>query len=423
MKTIELEFSKIVGEGKSLGRKDGKVVFSYGVLPGETAVIKVVKEKRNFIEGEVVEIKTESPYRQKPQENHFLSCSPWQIISYEKQVEFKRKLIEESLFQTVKENIKLDKFYSAPSLYGYRTKIEYSFGEFNGDMGLAFHKRGDYSTKIALNKGCALIDEKTNSLALNTLKFIKDSLIPINMLKTLIVRSSKRYDKKVAALFVKDENIRIKTDSRYNFLTVYSNPVASISQVDKILEKIGEDFVTERIINKDFDYGFDCFFQNNIELFESALTEIKNNITDSKRIIDLYCGVGVIGISLADTADEILLVESNKSSAEYAKKNIIKNGIKNASVFNLESEKLDFDFIKSSDTLVLDPPRAGLHNKVIKNIMKNLPRKIAYLSCNPITQGRDLNFLLEKYKINFVAGFDFYPNTPHMENLVLLEKK
>ncbi|HOJ86821.1 MAG TPA: hypothetical protein PLN68_07850, partial [Elusimicrobiales bacterium] len=74
-------------------------------------------------------------------------------------------------------------------------------------------------------------------------------------------------------------------------------------------------------------------------------------------------------------------------------------------------------------TLVLDPPRAGLHNKVIKNIMKNLPRKIAYISCNPITQGRDLNFLLEKYKINFVAGFDFYPNTPHMENLVLLEKK
>lgn len=423
MKTLEVEFTKIVGEGKALGRKDGKVVFSYGVLPGEKAVIKVVKEKRNFIEGEVVEIKEKSPYRQSPSEDHFLSCSPWQIIKYEKQVEFKKQLIEEFLYQTVKENIKLDKFYQAENLYRYRTKIEYSFGFFNQMVGLAFHKRGDYSTKINLDKGCCLIDDKSNKTAMDILNFIREKNISDKTLKTLVIRSSKRYDKNVSALFVKQEDFIHSQLPVSNFITVYSNPFASVSQVDRIINKNGDDFITERILDMDFDYGFDCFFQNNIELFEKAVIDIMKNAGNSKRIIDLYCGVGVIGILVSDLAEEVLLVESNSSSCYYTEKNIIKNKIKNAKVFNIPGEKLDFDFISDSDTLILDPPRAGLHIKLIKNIMKNLPQKIIYLSCNPITQGRDLNFLLEKYKITYAAGFDFYPNTPHIENLVILEKK
>jgi len=425
MKIIEVEFTKIVGEGKSLGRKDGKVVFSYGVLPGEVALVRVVKEKKNFINAQVVEIKKESPYRIKPLESHYLECSPWQIIDYNKQIEFKKNLIEDILFQTTKETIKINKFYQSPSIYGYRTKIEYSFTNINNKVDIAFHKRGDCSTKIVLDRGCALIDERANRKALDILKEINALNMSSGPLKSLIIRISKRYNKTLSALFLKDKNynLSLKNADDDGFICVYSNPLSSISSVDEILGVSGDDFITERICGIDFDYGFDCFFQNNIELFELSINEIKNFVKESKKIIDFYCGVGIIGIILSDISKEVLLVESNGSSINYARKNIIKNGIRNAKTINIESEKLDFSYFENSDAVILDPPRNGLHKNVIKNIMKSLPPKLVYLSCNPITQGRDLNFFLEKYKIKSSMSFDFYPNTPHMENLVLLERK
>jgi 23S rRNA (uracil1939-C5)-methyltransferase len=424
MKELEVDFEKIVGEGKSLGRKDGKVIFAYGVLPGERAIVRSIIEKKNYIEAEVVEIKTKSEWRVEPRENHFLSCSPWQIINYDKQCEFKKKLIEESLFQTSKENIRVDRFYPSDESFGYRTKIEYSFSEENGKIFLAFHKRGDYSRKVVLDKGCALIGDDVNKIALDILELINKSGIKSNLLKTLIIRRARNTSDIVASLFVKDEGIRFDfSDKRLKgFNLVYSNPLSSVSNVDKIISKTGSDFLVEKIFNKSFSYGFDCFFQNNITLFDSAISEIKKFVSGAKKVLDLYCGVGVIGLSLSDSVGAVELVESNKSSYDYAVKNIESNSIKNANAYCSIDSKLAESFY-DSDALILDPPRAGLHKNVIKNIMKTLPAKIAYLSCNPMTQGRDLTFLLEKYVIENVAGFDFYPNTPHIENLITLKKK
>jgi len=420
MKLIEVEFTKIVGEGKALGRKNGKVVFAYGVIPGETAVIKVVVEKRNFIEGEVVEIKNISPYRVNPIEDHFLSCSPWQIIDYNKQIEYKKKLIEEHLIQTTKETILLNRFYPANNIFKYRTKIEYSFGEFEDKLHLTFHKRGDYSTKVKLQNGCALIDDETNKIALSVLEKLREKKLNSSILKTLIIRTSKRYNEKIITLFVKDKDFIL--DSYEDLNIIYSNPVSSISSVDEIIKK-GKDFLTENICGMDFKYGFDCFFQNNIDLFEKAIYEIKNFIGFSPKIVDLYCGVGVIGICLGKLTDKLILVESNKSSTRYASINAKINNLNNCEIINLEAESLNSSDFFDTDVLIVDPPRAGLHKKVIKNILKYLPKKIIYLSCNPITQGRDLNFLLEKYFIKDAFGFDFYPNTPHMESLIFLERK
>jgi len=420
MKLIEVEFTKIVGEGKSLGRKDGKVVFAYGVIPGETAIIKVNIEKRNFIEGEVFEIKNKSPYRIEPLEDHFLSCSPWQIIDYKKQIEYKKKLIEDLLIQTTKENIILDKFYPAKDIWKYRTKIEYSFTESDGNLYLAFHKRGDYSTKLKLKDGCILIDDGSNKLALSIVDKLNEKKISSSILKTIIIRSSKRYNEKIASIFVKDKDFSFDFDKDVNL--IYSNPISSISSVDGIIKK-GKDFLSERICGMDFKYGFDCFFQNNIELFEKALYEMRDFIGLPSKVVDLYCGVGVIGIVVGKNAKELILVESNQSSSKYAAINIELNNLLNAKIINSLTEDLNQSDFFETEVLIVDPPRSGLHKKVIKNIFKYLPQKIVYLSCNPITQGRDLNFLLEKYSIKKSIGFDFYPNTPHMESLIFLEKK
>ncbi|MEF3280484.1 MAG: methyltransferase [Elusimicrobiota bacterium] len=424
MREFEVEFSKIVYEGKALGRKDGKVIFAYGALAGEKAIVKPIFEKKNYIEAEVVSIIDKSKFRIDPIEDHFLSCSPWQIIKYEKQVEFKKRLIEESLFQTSKETIMLNDFIACEKKFGYRTKIEYSFMEDEDGIFLAFHKRGDYSKKVKLINGCALIDNEANTIALDILKKINKLKIPLNILKTLIMRRAETEAKIIASLFIKDRELKFEFEKENlrGFNLVYSNPKTSISTVDEILYKEGEDYLIEKICGKKIYYGFDCFFQNNIPLFEKAILEIKKEISAANKVLDLYSGVGVIGICLADISKEITLIDLNKSSIEFAKKNIEINSITNAKAFCFSDSKIDLDFF-DVDVLILDPPRAGIHKNTIKNIMKALPQKIVYLSCNPITQGRDMCFFLEKYKVIKTIGFDFYPNTPHMESLIILERK
>jgi len=425
MREITLEFKKIVGEGKALGRSEGKVVFCYGVLPEETARVRITFEKKNFAEAELLEIITPSPKRVAAREDHYLSCSPWQVMDYAFQCETKKELIEDLLYQTTKETIRLDKFYGAKEIFGYRTKIEYSFTGEPGVLSFAFHKRGNYREKYLLPQGCALISPATNAAAVAVLAKLNELKLSTADLKTLIIREAKTPGSRVAALFLKRQDIELpdmKVPGLNGFLAIYSNPVSSVSQVDGILSSWGDDFVTEEILGGKFSYGFDCFFQNNIELFSEALKEIRNAAFKCGKLVDLYSGVGVIGLSLRDLADKVYAVESSESSVKYAALNAEANGARNFQIACSLSEKTSGDLFDGTDILVVDPPRAGLHTKVIKRIMEILPKRVIYLSCNPITQGRDAAFFLEKYKIVRSAGFDFYPNTPHAETLLVFER-
>lgn len=426
MREITLEFKKIVGEGKALGRSEGKVVFCYGVLPDETARVRTTFEKKNFAEAELLEIITPSPKRVAPREDHYLSCSPWQVMDYEFQCETKKGIIEDLLYQTTKETIRLDKFYSAKETFGYRTKIEYSFTGEPGNLSFAFHKRGNYREKYLLPEGCALISPRANAVAKKILEMINGLKLSTADLKTLIIREAKKPGSRVAALYLKRQDIELPDmtiDGLNGFLAVYSDPVSSVSQVDGLIKAWGDDFVTEELLGNKFSYGFDCFFQNNMELFEEALKEIRAAAFKCNKLVDLYSGVGVIGLTLRDLAGKVLAVESSDSSVKYAAMNAEANGATNFEIACSLSEKAESGLFEGTDILVLDPPRAGLHNKVIKRIMEILPKRIIYLSCNPITQGRDAAFFMEKYKIIRAAGFDFYPNTPHAETLLVFERE
>jgi len=426
MREITLEFKKIVGEGKALGRSEGKVVFCYGVLPEETARVRVTFEKKNFAEAELLEIITPSPKRVAPKEDHYLSCSPWQVMEYGFQCETKKGLIEDLLYQTTKETIRLDKFYGAADAFGYRTKIEYSFTGEPGALSFAFHKRGNYREKYLLPQGCALISPAANALALKILGVINGLKLSTADLKTLIIREAKNPGSRVAALYMKRQDIELPDmsfEGMDGFLAIYSNPISSVSQVDGIVKAWGNDFVTEEILGSKFSYGFDCFFQNNMELFAEALKEIRGAAFKCGKLVDLYSGVGVIGLTLRDLADKVLAVEASPNSAKYAALNAQANNASNFEMVCSLSEKTAEGLFDGTDILVLDPPRAGLHGKVIKRIMEILPKRIIYLSCNPITQGRDAAFFMEKYKIIRSAGFDFYPNTPHAETLLVFERE
>lgn len=430
-KEITLEFKKIVGEGKALGRHEGKVVFAYGILPGETARVRVTVEKRNFMEAELLEVLTPSAGRIEPKEDHYISCSPWQIMNYPLQAGTKKGLVEDLLYQTTKEIIRLDKFYEAKQLFGYRTKIEYSFTGDNGKLAFAFHKRGNYRDMYVMPKGCALMSDKTNAIALEILEKLNEAGLAPADLKTLIFREAKNTGERIAVLFLKRKDIalpELKAEGLNGFITAYSNPLSPMSSADEIISAWGNDFVTEKVCDTVLSYGFDCFFQNNMELFEEALKEIRGAAFSAsggkcRKLVDLYSGVGAIGLALRDLADKVYAVESVPNSVKYAALNAEQNKAGNFEILCSMMEKADASTLQGADILVLDPPRAGLHQKVVKNIMELLPGKIIYLSCNPITQGRDAAFFLEKYKLVRSAAFDFYPNTPHVETLLVFERE
>ena len=426
MKEITLEFKKMIGDGRVLGRHEGKMVFAYGILPGETARVRVTLEKRNFMEGGLLEILAPSLRRIAPREDHYLSCSPWQIMDYGLQAGIKKGLVEDLLYQATKETIRLDKFYPAEQLFGYRTKIEYSFTDHEGRLAFAFHKRGDYRQKLILEKGCALMSPETNALALQVLATLNSLGLRAADAKTLVLREAKTTGERLAVLFLKRKDLavpEIKLPGLNGFITAYSNPLSPMSFVDEILSAWGNDFLTEKIGDTLLSYGFDCFFQNNIELFETALAEIRAAAGSGGKLIDLYSGVGAIGLALRDLAGKVYAVESAPNSVKYARLNAAQNNAGNFEALCSLSEKTDAALLEGTDILVLDPPRAGLHRKVTKRVMELLPKKIIYLSCNPVTQGRDAAFFLEKYRLTRSAAFDFYPNTPHVETLLVFERE
>lgn len=421
MKEIEVVFEKVGDNGVSIGKYNGKIVFAYGVIPGEKAKILIKKEKKNFIEGELIEIIEKSKQRIASKEEHYLSCSPWQTFCGDLQIELKKQILKEILekFKIKKE---IDEFYPAKNIFGYRTKIEFSFIE-NSKIEIGFHKRGDYLQKIPTPNGCLLIDEESNKLVIDFINYLNS--IKIKNLKSLILRRSVNFSQRILCLLIKDKkefkDLNYQNKPLSGLVVSFSNPKSPASNFDEILKIYGQEFLKEKVLKKEFLYSYNSFFQNNLEMFELALKKIIENTSPYQKIVDLYSGVGVIGISLSQFTKKVYFVETEKRSIEYTKLNCELNDVKNFEVFNLASEKLPLEVLEGTDLLILDPPRAGLHKKLIKNILQVKPKFIFYLSCNPLTQVRDYSLMKDFYKIEKFYVFDFYPNTPHIESLMILK--
>lgn len=424
-KEIIVVFEKIGHNGVSIGKYNNKIVFAYGVLPNEKAKILVLKEKKDYLEGELIEVIEKSPYRIEAKENHYLSCSPWQTFGYNFQTKIKKSLLEEIFWDFAKERIELSEFFKAKEIWEYRTKIEYSFfiDRKTDKVYFAFHKRGNYFEKVILENGCLLFDQKANYVALQLLKEINNQ--SIRNLKTLIIRKSHNFPYLHFSLLVTQENINFDFwhEKLSGFSLIYSDPKSPASVITKFLKNRGSEELVEKINNLIIKYHFSSFFQNNLKLFEKALSLMDENLDEVNKIVDLYCGVGVIGLYLAKKAKKVIGIDIDKKAIEFAKINAKENEIFNFEGISLASEKIDYEILKNTDILILDPPRSGLHKKVINLIRKVKPNKIFYLSCNPITQARDYDLIKDLYKIEKIYGFDFYPNTNHLESLLILSKK
>lgn len=446
--------SKLVPGGQGLGRlDDGRAVFVWNALPGEEVEIELLKKKKDYAEAIATKILKPSPERVEPKEEHFLATSPWQILDPDREAYSKKAMAVET-YGKIGELILQGwepEIASLEKQYGYRNKMEFSFvgiehelnahtspdgvqpgpdwelNEFERivdgqEISLAFFKRGS-KYKFCVT-GSVLCDPLINKTAAHILAWINTHHIPNRSLKSLIVRTNNAGES-ITALFIKDRiafpNYPELKNGFTGFQLFYSTHKSPASVPTDLLYSEGREYLTADILGTKLKFGIFSFFQINIPMFEMALKDIAAFLDPKEPLLDLYSGVGSISLPIALNRSETTLVEINDEAVKYANENIAINKIKNATATCMPAEKIT-ELITADRTVIVDPPRAGLHQKVIGRLLAVHPKKIIYLSCDIATQARDIRLLSEVYRPVFIKLYNFFPRTPHVEGLVVLER-
>jgi 23S rRNA (uracil1939-C5)-methyltransferase len=424
--TVTLD--RIIGGGQAIGTMEsGKKCLVWGGLPGETVVIQQTKKKSSYIQGVVTEVITPSSDRITPVDpDSYLSTSPWQMMRFEAEQLYKAALIEEA-FEL--HNIVLPhpiEISTNHIEYGYRNKVEFSFW-YDTDrqmLDLAFFRRGTHG-KIAVTH-TSLASPAITEVSQDVLNGLRNLKIDGRALKTLLIRSN-RAGQVAWQLYVKDESLDAQAllrATRHSSViraeVIYSNPKSPASVITTRLASDGNGVLSDTILNVPFSYATEGFFQINLPVYEQTLSDMQEWLEPHKSIIDLYSGVGTIGLTIG--GNTVTLIESNEAAVREMQQNIILLKKTGAQAILAPSEKA-LEHITSNATIIVDPPRAGLHADVVERLLEIAPARIIYLSCNPVTQARDIALLAEKYGIRWHRGYNFFPRTPHIEHLVTLDKK
>lgn len=412
----EVTISKMVHGGQGLGElPEGLKVFVWNALPGEKVKIRIIKEKRSYAEAIAEEIITASPNRIAAEESNYLSTSPWQIVNYSAENEYKKDIVTE-LFAGAKVSLPtLQSVVHDERQWNYRNKMEYSFWGDDEGLHLALHQRGTHGKQIV--SGSKLAHPAIDAGANAVLEQLNELNSRAGDLKTIIVRCNQKGEA-VAALYTKLKKFsKLELPAELKGLRVYhSNPKSPASVPTELIYEVGNTSLTDELLGHTFHYDVDSFFQVNPPVFEMALAAIKEHISEPA-ITDMYAGVGTIGLSVASAAVD--LIELDAATAHMAAENASLSRL-DTTVVEASSEK-SLDFISGVQPVIFDPPRAGLHDKVVNQVLAMLPPKVVYLSCNPATQARDLAKLQENYKITDFQIYNFFPRTPHIETLAILE--
>ena len=408
---------KIIPGGQALGTlEDGRKIFFWNALPGEdVSEYGIVKKKSHYYEAIATKIENPSEFRTNPKDPCFLSTSPWQIIDWDYENQLKTELVVE-IFREHQIDITRPHIFTDNNPYYYRNKMEYALYWNNEKklIELAFHLRGSHR-KIPIN---------TSSIE-----------------RPEIFAAAQR--------IVNDLNSRHEEARKYQSILLRCNQNGEVSGGLYENHKPHPVFknLTDDILGQTYSYSPNGFFQINLPVYELALKEIKKHI-NTDNVLDLYAGVGTIGLSVARDR-QLTLVEVDKSAYAELDKNckntiiedrtrLTRSGMSEASpvttgrservrndsilAVNAKSEEV-LDYLEPDQTVILDPPRAGCDAKLINKLLETTPQKIIYLSCNPATQARDVKILSDKYQIKEIKTFNFFPRTPHIENLVILSSK
>lgn len=443
---LELTIEKLVYPGRSLARHNGRAVFlDYG-LPGERVKAEILRRRKGFLEGRMLEVLTPSADRISARCSHFGLCGgcAYQDFIYEKQVQEKEKLVRESLQ-------KLGGFADPPvepiipssETFFYRNKMEFSFANQRGKLVLGLHERGHFEKMFDV-ECCFLQSELSNQIVAFCHDFFTCSGLPgynwhthEGFLRFLVIREGKNTGEVMVALVTAKGEAGLKEWAQElvrKFPKITSvlhlvNPTkAQVATGEEEIVLWGKPFIKEKIGKFYFYLSAKTFLQTNSrqteKLYQTALEVTQ--LTGNESVLDLYCGAGTISIFVSPFTKEVEGVEIVPEAIEMAEKNKKENDVKNVRFVLGEARKVAKQYRlegRKFDRIIVDPPRAGLHPKVIRDVLPLGAEKIVYVSCNPTTFARDAKLFAEGgYRLKQVIPVDMYPHTFHVELVSLLEK-
>lgn len=451
---------EVAAEGNAIARVDGKVLFVPQAVPGDVADICVTKSKKNYMEGYVADIIHPSPYRQKPFCIHYGICGgcKWQPLPYRMQLEAKEKQVYDQLVRIGKLDVpEIEPIIGSERQRYYRNKLEFTFSKRrwllegenpdevtgNDRLGLGFHV-GRFFDKVLDIKECHLQPDPSNDIRLfikrhalkNGIEFfdLREHTGVLRNLtirtassgETMIILSVTRFDEKIAELLNAVADNFPQISSVYYFINTKAND--STSDLTAVLYR-GKDTIYEEMEGLRFRIGPKSFFQTN-SLQAYNLYKVAREfagLTGKETVYDLYTGTGTIAQFVSSRVSKVIGIEYVREAVEDAAANCRDNGISNCEFFAGDMKDiLTGEFLKEHgrpDVIILDPPRAGIHPDVAKTILEAAPERIVYVSCNPASQARDIALLSERYSIGRVRPVDMFPQTHHVENVVLLNRK
>lgn len=467
-------------EGKSIARVDGKVIFIEGAVPGDVVNIQLGKSKKDWAEGRAVHFHSYSADRTNPFCDHFGLCGgcKWQMLPYEKQLEYKQREVEQNLKRIGRIELPaMLPIVGAKQTKYYRNKLEYTFsnkryltreellkrdverekaaelsegskvsstggdleGAFAGALG--FHVPRIFDKVIDIET-CYLQQEPNNAIR----NFVREFAVRHQFtfydirehkgwLRTMIFRMTTTGEVMVNITFGHDEETdrKLLFDALLNEFPEITTLLYTINPKwnDSIYDLqpqiyFGNGYVTEKLEEFVFKIGAKSFFQTNTKQGEELykVTRAFAQLTGNEILYDLYCGTGSIGIFCSKGAKKIIGVEAIAEAIEDAKENASVNGLTNTSFY--AGDVIDVctdDFFAAHgrpDVIITDPPRAGMHEKLVKKLLDIAAPRIVYVSCNPATQARDLQLLNEKYVVEQLQPVDMFPHTHHIENVAAL---
>jgi 23S rRNA (uracil1939-C5)-methyltransferase len=434
---LELTIDSLAYGGNGVARLEGYVVFVAGAVPGDRVRAVVGKAKRAYAEARAVEILQPSPDRIPPVADH--PGAPWQVLPYERQLEVKVEQVQEALSRIGRlEGYELEPIVPAVETWRYRNKLEYSFGTGpDGELVCGFHAPGRWDEIVPLHD-CKLASERGNVAREQVLAFCRaeglgawDRREQVGFLRNLVVREGRRTGELQVRLVTSPGKLDVDglieaVDCDGLFWSQTADLGESTQGGASTLLKGGSQ-LRERLADLDFLVSPEAFFQTNTEMAE-RLYEVAAEyagLRGSERVFDLFCGIGTIALSLASRAREVVGVEIIEPAVADAIENAKLNEITNASFFAGDIRLAMRELVQRAgrpDVIVVDPPRAGLSQKVVRRIVEAAPSRIVYVSCNPTTLAPNAAQLVEAgYRLVKVRPVDMFPQTPHIESVALLE--
>ncbi len=457
----DVEIIDVATEGNSIAKVNDMVVFIPFGVPGDIVDIKLAKKKKSYAEARIESIVKPSDIRVEPRCEHFTVCGGcrWQHLPYDFQLKCKQKQVQDALERIAKVPFpEITPIIGSENIWEYRNKMEYTFSnkcwltyaqlasgeDFNDRDAAGFHIPGAFDKVLDINK-CHLQDDFTNKLRLFIKKFGKDNgysfydlKAQCGLLRTLMIRISSTGEIMAVVVFGENDEEKIKklleaVASEFpqitSLLYVINTKVNDTIGDQTILLHSGAEFIYEEMEGLKFRVGPKSFYQTNSRQAYTLYRVTRDfaELTGDELVYDLYTGTGTIANFVAKKARKVIGIEYVPEAIEDAKINTQINGIDNTLFFAGDMKNvLTDEFIGiygKPDVMIVDPPRAGMHQDVVNVILNASPERIVYVSCNPATQARDLALLDEKYTIEAVQPVDMFPHTHHVENVVKLRLK